>query len=998
MLKTVHPLQQPTLEGLSTRETVSPRQAGPNLHSPASSSLFSVRPRDPQALRMRRFYMAAGTSLLAICLMFACYVEGVLSGAAFLQSAALVLLAILIFYSLFRSGFNLKFSDPNLAIHQMSATTLVILYTMYAADGGRPVFVILLMMAFLFSVLQLSSRALIRCAAGILTGYAAVIGLLWQFKRHSLNLPLELLQWMSLALTLPWFAMMGGFISKLRSRLRQNNLDLAAQKAALILAHDEASAARATLVDAIESMADAFALFNAEDHLVLCNRKYVQSFTSFSHFEDIAGMRFEDLVRLSLDKGEVIEAAFEGNREAWIIERIRRHRQPEPEPSMFQLGDGRWFHANEQHTRNGGIVGIRRDISAQKGIEQRQAMEHAVTLLLAQSDTLSLAIPKIIQTMCEMLEWDCGICWQWDKAEQRLQYSAGWSVALDEVMAFVAQDKQAGTTVGETELIQRVWNKDEPIWIADISKPEHPSDTSVSLSSGTAAKAGLRSAFAFPIKIGTELYGVMKFYARDSRKSDAALLDVTRSIGLQIGQFIGRKAAEDAIWQLAFYDQLTCLPNRRLLIDRLQLVVARNTRHKELSALLFIDLDNFKIINDTLGHDKGDLLLQQVANRLVSCVRAADTVARQGGDEFVVMINELSTNSEEAALQAEVIGEKILTHLNLPYQLGEHVYRSTLSIGIALFDGHASADDLLKRADLAMYQAKSAGRNTLRFFEPQMQAAVTARAELESDLRLGQQDAQFVLFYQAQVDRNGHWTGAEALIRWQHPERGLVPPAEFIAAAEETGLILSLGHWVIETACKQLATWSRRAETSHLTLAVNVSFRQFLQPNFVQQIAAILGSTGVDPHKLKLELTESMLLDNMEDMLVKMRALRALGVRFSLDDFGTGYSSLSHLKRLPLDQLKIDLSFIRDVLTNPKDAAIVRTIVALAQNLDLAVIAEGVETVLQTDFLADNGCDAYQGYLFSRPLPLEQFESLHRMAVASENIADFNIPLAISQP
>ncbi|MEB0163081.1 EAL domain-containing protein, partial [Glaciimonas sp. CA11.2] len=455
-----------------------------------------------------------------------------------------------------------------------------------------------------------------------------------------------------------------------------------------------------------------------------------------------------------------------------------------------------------------------------------------------------------------------------------------------------------------------------------------------------------------------------------------------------------RSARIPKIWQLAFYDPLTRLPNRRLLIDRLEHVQAISTRNKLHNALLFIDLDNFKTINDTLGHDKGDLLLQEVARRLVSCVRTADTVARLGGDEFVIMISELSENLEAAAVQVEQVGEKILMHLNQPYQLADHLYRSTSSIGVTLFSGRdESTDDLLKRADLAMYQAKSAGRNTLRFFEPDMQAAVSARAELEIDLRHGQQDAQFILYYQAQVDHSGRWTGAEALIRWQHPKRGLVSPAEFIPAAEENGLILTLGRWVLETACSQLVVWSLRPETSHLTLAVNVSMRQFRQPDFVKDVTELLELTGADPRMLKLELTESMLLVNVEDIIIKMSALIALGIRFSLDDFGTGYSSLSHLKRLPLDQLKIDQTFVRDVLTDPNDAAIVRTIVALAQSLGLSVIAEGVETASQMTFLSNNGCSAYQGYLFSRPLPLEQFEALHLKENHANAITDLSTPL-----
>ena len=437
-----------------------------------------------------------------------------------------------------------------------------------------------------------------------------------------------------------------------------------------------------------------------------------------------------------------------------------------------------------------------------------------------------------------------------------------------------------------------------------------------------------------------------------------------------------RKLAEEKINELAFYDPLTRLPNRRLLLDRLKQALASSTRNDSHGALLFIDLDNFKTLNDTLGHDVGDLLLQQVAQRLATCVREGDTVARQGGDEFVVMLEDLSQSSQEAATQTETVGEKILATLNQAYQLASFEHRSAASIGATLFMDHqGTIDDLLKRADLAMYQAKAAGRNTLRFFDPEMQAVVTTRAALEAALREAVLNGQFVLYYQAQVVGAGRLTGAEALLRWQHPERGLVPPAEFIFLAEDTGLILPLGDWVLETTCALLAGWAARPEMAHLTVAVNVSARQFRHRDFVDQVLAVLGRTGANPQRLKLELTESLLVDDVEDVIAKMTALKAKGVGFSLDDFGTGYSSLSYLKRLPLDQLKIDQSFVRDILTDPNDAAIAKMVVALAESLGLVVIAEGVEIEAQRDFLARHGCHAYQGYLFSRPLPLEEFEA-----------------------
>ncbi|MBI2746652.1 MAG: EAL domain-containing protein [Burkholderiales bacterium] len=438
-----------------------------------------------------------------------------------------------------------------------------------------------------------------------------------------------------------------------------------------------------------------------------------------------------------------------------------------------------------------------------------------------------------------------------------------------------------------------------------------------------------------------------------------------RGIGRDISK---RKNAEDETQRLAFYDTLTGLPNRRLLMDRLSHAQVTSARSKRYGALLFIDLDNFKDLNDTLGHDVGDLLLEQVALRLVSCLREGDTAARFGGDEFVVMLEDLNESDTDAASQAELVAEKIINRLNAPYELVGRQHNSSPSIGITLFCGSSlGVDELLKRADVAMYQAKAAGRNTMRFFDPGMQAAVLARAALDADLRLGLQRDELLLHYQPVVDAYNKIVGYEALLRWRHPGRGLVSPGEFIGLAEQTGLILPIGQWVLRSACRQLVAWSQQPATARLSLAVNVSARQFRQADFVAQVQSVLSETGVDPQYLKLELTESVLISDVEDAIRKMGALRERGVRFALDDFGTGYSSLSYLKRLPLDQLKIDQSFVRDVLTDPNDAAIVRTILALAQSMDLQAVAEGVETEGQRQFLLDNGCTVFQGYLFGRP-------------------------------
>ena len=434
-----------------------------------------------------------------------------------------------------------------------------------------------------------------------------------------------------------------------------------------------------------------------------------------------------------------------------------------------------------------------------------------------------------------------------------------------------------------------------------------------------------------------------------------------------------RKAAEAEIERLAFFDALTTLPNRRMLIDRLQHALEASTRNGLHGALLFIDLDNFKVLNDTLGHHMGDLLLQQVAQRLQECVRSADTVARLGGDEFVVMLEELDGDALVAASQAEVVAKKVLSALNKQFALGNHNVHSSPSIGVTLFFQHMhNIEELLKRADLAMYQAKGAGRNTLRFFDPDMQAAASERAEMEADLRRALQDEQFVLYYQPVVDQAGGVTGVEALLRWQHPVRGMVSPATFIPVAEQTGLILPLGRWVLEAACAQLVAWNDRPHTQRLSIAVNVSARQFRHPDFSTHILDLLRTSGANPYRLKLELTESLLLTDFEEAVLKMGELRSIGVSFSLDDFGTGYSSLAYLKRLPLDQLKIDQSFVRDVLTDANDAAIARTILSLAKSLDLGVVAEGVETQGQRDFLLQAGCRAFQGYFFGRPVPVEQ--------------------------
>lgn len=444
----------------------------------------------------------------------------------------------------------------------------------------------------------------------------------------------------------------------------------------------------------------------------------------------------------------------------------------------------------------------------------------------------------------------------------------------------------------------------------------------------------------------------------------ATLTDITLS-----------KAVAEEIQNLAFYDSLTGLPNRRLLLDRLNKALASSARSGREGALLFIDLDNFKNLNDTLGHDIGDLLLRQVAERLTASVRDGDTVARMGGDEYVVMLDNLSEQTSESAAQAEAIGNKILAILNQPYQLAAHEYCGGGSIGVAIFGDHEqSLEELLKHADIAMYQAKKAGRNALRFFDPQMQETINARASLEDELRKAFTKQEFQLHYQIQVDADQHPLGAEALIRWKHQGHGMVSPVEFIPLMEETNMFMPVGQWVLEQACAQLKAWGRVALTRGLVLSVNVGARQFHSADFVGQVQAAVQHHAIDPMLFKLELTESLLLENIENTVKKLGELKEIGIQISLDDFGTGYSSLQDLKRLPLDQLKIDKSFVGDICVNTNARAITRTIIAMAHSLSLNVIAEGVETKEQLQLLLKLSCTNFQGYLFGKPLPVAKFE------------------------
>ncbi len=493
-----------------------------------------------------------------------------------------------------------------------------------------------------------------------------------------------------------------------------------------------------------------------------------------------------------------------------------------------------------------------------------------------------------------------------------------------------------------------------------------------------ALACGLRACWTTPLLSSAhKVLGTLVLYHREPFEPSVEEQELVNDYARILGIAIERHQSEERIQQLAFYDPMTHLPNRQLLMDRLGQRLAASARSQQNEAILFIDLDNFKMLNDTHGHDVGDLLLVEVARRISASVRESDTVSRLGGDEFVVIIDELDENAEQAAAQVRIVCEKLIDAFRQPFHLNGYVHHATPSIGIALFNGstQTTVDELLRRADLAMYRAKDSGRNCYRFFDQKMQTLVSERVQLEEDLRAAIAAQQFALYYQPQVDRQRGIIGAEALLRWHHPRHGLVAPMEFISQAEDSGLILPIGHWVIKTACEQLVRWADDPVTEPLVLSINISARQCLQPDFVDSVIGLLEQTGANPQRLMLELTESVLVDNVDEIIMRMNALKAHGLGFALDDFGTGYSSLSYLKRMPFDQVKIDRSFVRDVMLDQNDASIVRTIISLGLILELEVLAEGVETEEQLDFLLTQNCHLFQGYLFGKPLPLDTFEA-----------------------
>lgn len=617
------------------------------------------------------------------------------------------------------------------------------------------------------------------------------------------------------------------------------------------------------------------------------------------------------------------------------------------------------------------FIRIIEDITERTQSARRRAMEHAVTQVLAEAASVEEAMPIILRTVCQALEWTCGAHWRWNETEELLRCAETWHVDAKGVAEFVAATRESpneapawrggapGTSTGG--VVRRVWFSGAPAWFADVM--QHPDFRR----GPAAAGAGLHSAFGFPILAGTQPLGVMEFYSREIKQPDEALLQMVRAIGSQIGQFIQRKQAEDKVAQLAQFDTVTGLPNRSLFNDRLGQMLTQARRNDWSIGILFVDLDRFKAVNDTYGHAAGDMLLRQVAARLKECVRSGDTVGRLSGDEFAVMLSNLA-KADDAGL----VAQKIVDALAAPFDLdGQQAYISA-SIGIALFpsDG-GEPDTLIRNADTAMYRAKEQGRNGYQFYLPQMNERLKLRLEREAQLRGALERDEYRLHYQPKVNlETGAISGFEALLRWEHGGR-LVSPGEFIPILEYTGLIVPVGEWVVRSACGQIKRWEEQRLAAR-PVAVNLSARQFQSKNLAEAIGAILRETGVAPGLLELELTESLLMSDAEEAVETLRELKALGVRLAVDDFGTGYSSLAYLKRFPLDTLKIDRAFVRDTISDPDDAAIALAIINLAHSLKLKVVAEGVETEAQLNFLCLRGCDEMQGFYFARPLPVEE--------------------------
>lgn len=693
---------------------------------------------------------------------------------------------------------------------------------------------------------------------------------------------------------------------------------------------------KATLDQALESMVDGFILLDAEHRVLTWNRRFVAMFP-WTASMIAPGLPFQRI--MDETARHVVHG---GGPIGWSALNVPQLAQPHSEQEAL-LQNGQVIRAARSRTPDGGMVCVYQDIT------EKRRHTAAIIESKAQLQATLDALPDLLLEVG--LDGRCH-----GHHTPRVPFPAtglenpvGRTLqellppdAASQVMAALREAHASGYSAGR-QFERR--DQGERTWF-EIS----------------ASRKSLDEAD------GETVAGPLDEPSAGSDASGARFIVILRDITQS-------KRAAREIEHLAFYDTLTGLPNRRRLLDRLHQTIGDAAQRPGLCALLFLDLDNFKTLNDALGHDVGDVLLQQVAQRLQRCLRPGDTVARLGGDEFVVILENLSAQIVVATSQTEAVGAAILAHLSQPYPLGAQHHHSTCSIGASLFDARtASIEEVLKQADLAMYRAKTDGGNALRFFESDMQTRITARAALESELHAAIAAKQFVLHYQSQVTGDSRVVGAEVLVRWHHPVRGLLLPGQFIDVAEDTGLILPMGLWVLETACRQLTAWQSEPRRRHLRLSVNVSARQFRDGDFVDQVSDVLARTRADPGKLKLELTESLLHEKVADAIGKMKALAALGIQFSMDDFGTGFSSLSYMTQLPLSQVKIDKFFVHRIGLDPKVESIIQAVIAMARSLELELVAEGVETPAQRDFLLRHGCDLCQGYLFGVPQPLDIYE------------------------
>jgi diguanylate cyclase (GGDEF)-like protein len=617
--------------------------------------------------------------------------------------------------------------------------------------------------------------------------------------------------------------------------------------------------------------------------------------------------------------------------------------------------------------------------------ERRQAMEHAITRVLAESSTAHEAMLKVIQTICGSLSWDYGARWEWDARSGLLKRRESWGLPTGGVRSVDESDaiQPLKPDPEGKGLMRRAFTTGDPVWISDLSRDPTFKRKHFAL------EAGFKAAFALPLVRRGEVLGVLEFFHHDVREPDEVLVNIATSIGSQIAQYIVRTQAEEAVKFMAMHDALTGLPNRLMFNERLARAIAQARRHGRTLAVLFVDLDRFKIINDTLGHDAGDVLLKEAAQRLTANLRAEDSVGRLGGDEFVVLLAEVSD-----PLYVGNVSRKLIDALAAPFTIGGREYCITASIGVSAFPADGTdPPTLLKNADIAMYRAKERGKNCFEFYSAHVTAGSLERLGLESGLRRAlEADEELTVYYQPQIEAcTGRIVGMEALVRWDHPELGLLPPARFIKLAEETGLIVPLGEWVLHQACCAHREW-RRMRLALPRIAVNLSPRQFLHAGLLNDTMRTLKDTKCSGKYVELEITESMVMHDPTGAVALIKELKALGVRIAMDDFGTGYSSLAYLRRFPIDSLKVDRSFLADVPHDPGNVAITQAIIAMARTLHLTVIAEGVETAAQFNFLRSRGCDEVQGHYFSPAVPFEEATLLLQQNLVSSN----RVPAAAS--